>query len=104
MSDKKELRDEELNKVSGGFGCTINSLNIGDCFSYRAANYGSIFLMCRKNYPEVNEDTVIEFDYYDNAINDAGYRGIQKSTAKSVASGIYGYDHYYSNPNYIPRN
>ena len=103
MSSIKDIKENEQEKVSGGFEYTIKSLNIGDCFSYRVPNVGSVFLMCRMNYPDVQKNSMIEFDTYYDVINDSGYQGIQKVLAQKITTGIYGYDYFYSNKNYIPK-
>ena len=99
----RRLSDEELVNVNGGVGLTINSLNLGDCFSLRMTSTQGTFLMCRNNYPVVQDDTTLEFDMYFDTINEDGYKGINRMSGKTLSNGLYGYDYFHSNSSYKPR-
>ena len=105
MSEEKniiELENEDLEQVAGGFGYAINKIDTGDCLRY-GAKAGITYLMCRKDYTNVKEYTSIEFDVYNDTIDDAGYRGIRSYTSKTLVYQGFGFDLEHSNKHYTPR-
>ena len=105
MSEEKntiELENEDLEKATGGFRFEIKNIERGDCLR-NGSKLGVTYLICRKNYPDVMEHTSIEFDVYNDTIDNAGYRGIRSYTSKTLVYQGFGFDFEHSNHHYEPR-
>ena len=90
-----ELKDEELEKVSGGAGVVYTSVSKGDRFTspYRTCDY----LVVRRDYDNLTDNTYISVDFYGSS----GFL-VSSETTRVILSKHYYYDFVNSNPNYVP--
>ena len=65
MNDIKELKDEELKKVSGGFLITEFSIDAGDCFEDENCIYKAL-----NDLPKTHDHLIcIDFYCYNKSLN-----------------------------------
>ena len=88
-----ELKDDELEKVSGGAGITINSIDYGDYFENI-----SFYLYALNTYSVIDDTTKIEFDMYKK--NDNSFVA-KVSYLRVDIDGCFFYNGTKNNKNYI---